>query len=89
MRRSAAAGRGDPDQGRRNSFAGLVELNRFFAGRMRETARGGNDSTNDAWLSQTVGDPGLDHPGPLGRGTDELFRLDTFRQSKLLERQKE
>jgi hypothetical protein len=33
MRISAAADRGIPGEGRRNSFTGLVELNRFCAGR--------------------------------------------------------
>ena len=41
---------------RRNSFAGLVERNRCVSGeKIGQDA--GNDSANDAWLSQTADGP--------------------------------
>ncbi|NCC06032.1 MAG: hypothetical protein EOM37_18790 [Proteobacteria bacterium] len=51
---------------RRNSFSGLVELNRCVQdGKLMPLT--GNDSTNDAWISQTADGP-QDHdaPGPCG-----------------------
>jgi len=66
MHPRAAAPRAGPGKGRRNSFVGLVELNRCVQdGKLGQ--RSGNDSANDAWLSQTVGDPCPVQPGALER----------------------
>jgi len=43
-------------EARRNSFTGLAELNRRVQGG-KSRSRMGNDSTNDAWLSQTADEP--------------------------------
>ena len=59
-----AADRVGAGKGRRNSFSGLVELNRC-AQYEKSGQSDGSDSTNDAWLSQTVGDPRPPQPGPL------------------------
>ena len=46
-----------PARDRRNSFAGLVELNRRPCRALTELQAIRDDSANDAWLSQTVGGP--------------------------------
>jgi len=46
-----------PARNRRNSFAGLVELNRRPCRTRTDFQTIRDDSTNDAWLSQTVAGP--------------------------------
>jgi len=54
-----------PARDRRNSLAGLVELNRRPCRTRTNFQAARDDSTNDAWLSQTVGGPWPGQPPRL------------------------